>query len=108
MWTKRYIQYGVTTLLVTLFLGGCAGTEIIQGFKLNPKKWREDEAKIRTRAAFDFHCSENQLSMKILSTPPIPAFDDWVDQVGVSGCGHQGVYVRSATTGNFLLNAEKQ
>lgn len=93
--------------LMLLCLGGCGGTQVIQGFKLNADKWREDEAKIKARAAFDLQCPESQLTMRILGTMANPMVDDWVEQVGVRGCGRQGVYVRSAN-GGFLLNSEKQ
>lgn len=103
------IKNGLIPGLIALFLSSCAGTEIIQiqGFKLNPNRWHEDETRIKARAAFDFQCPEEQLTIKIITTNPNPGLDDWADQVGVLGCGHQAVYVRSAI-GAFVLNAEKQ
>jgi hypothetical protein len=48
---------------------------------------------LRTRAAYDFRCADDQLTLTPLGT----------GTYGVDGCGHRATYVQSAT-GQWVMN----
>jgi hypothetical protein len=52
------------------------------------------QGALRTRAAFDFHCSDGELTMTDLGS----------GTMGVSGCGHRATYVWIAQNQQWVMN----
>jgi len=51
---------------------------------------------LRTRAAFDFECPEQQITLTKLASYTY----------GATGCDRRGTYVMDGTTGSWILNPD--
>jgi hypothetical protein len=56
---------------------------------------------VRQRAAFDFPCSESQLTLKVVDTE---GARDMASQIAVQGCGKKAVYMYYPDTGTWILD----
>jgi hypothetical protein len=59
------------------------------------------QTTVRQRAAFDFPCSESQLTLKVLDTE---GARDMASQIAVHGCGKKAVYMYYPDTGTWILD----
>lgn len=90
-------------MLLLLGLVGCGPTIKSGAFTL--KKDYADRAfeLITNRAEFELDCPKNQLSLVTLNIIP-DIGGDVPSQVGVSGCGRRGVYIKSHGTTAWVMN----
>ena len=95
----------VCSLLLTITPACAHKTIMLDGFEIDPAPWQKDQQAIAQRASFDLNCDANSLNMKIIAIAGAYGLADWVSQVGVSGCGQSGVYVR--TQQGWLLNSTR-
>ena len=84
------------SLAVSLFLaaacGGAANPKIIvNGIEVYQSQWDAAVQELSARASFDFHCQTPELQFTLFRRS-----GRWPSEVGVSGCGQQGVYIRPA------------
>ena len=98
-------------LLTTLAIAATTGCKpsqpplVVDGYTLNPDPWNQDRQTIVQRASFDLNCDPQSLEVRVLAAGGGQVFDDWATQVGVSGCGQRGVYVR--TQSGWVLNVAR-
>lgn len=92
-------------LAATLALMGCASSLVVDGLPVGEQKWSDSQRDVRRRASFDMGCDAAALELTLLEVhewarPPNPT------QVGVTGCGRRGVYVR--TSSGWVLNTDQR
>ena len=57
---------------------------------------------VTTRAAFDFDCAPDELTLTVLDTEGARGL---ASQIGVEGCGEKSVYVYLASTDTWVANS---
>jgi hypothetical protein len=82
-------------LAMGLLLSGCATMINRDGFSLVQSDWERQEADLRARASFELSCAADQLTVHVLTT--MPAYENYAQQVGVTGCEKKAVYVRTVS-----------
>ena len=87
---------------VALLMAACAGPPLmVAGRPMAMPYWEKDDREVRQRATFELNCPEQ------LDVIPIVADDfeggQLAKQIGVTGCGHRLVYVRSPS--GWVLNS---
>ena len=79
------------------FVVGCAATKIeVDGIRVQEALWREADAQLRRRAAFDLDCPPEEIALTLLHLA-----EGQPVEVGASGCDRRAVYSR-ANVGGFV------
>jgi hypothetical protein len=92
-------------LAVSFIFSSCAHSEMltVDGVEVYKAIWEKTTQELGQRAAFDFACPVESLTYRLFKVTSISP-----TEVGVKGCGKQGVYVRvigSGTVGPWALTA---
>ncbi len=87
-------------MAAALFWTACADAPAVQptqidvsGYKLRADCWQAAQKEIRTVAAFEMQCADNQLELVVLNTNRFVNGTFCASQVGVSGCGKRLTYI---------------
>jgi hypothetical protein len=80
-------------------LGTSCATVAVGQFEMDKERWERDQGEIRSRASFESHCPADQLQLTVLTARQglgpwgNMSSAQWAKEVGVTGCGHQAVYI---------------
>jgi len=94
----------VIRALLCIALGALACTPrptvtVSPGVTIYERVWNDAVDALGTRASFDFGCPAEELEFTVLHLS-----GRYITQMGVSGCGQRGVYVRRGT-GDWVINS---
>lgn len=87
---------------VMLVLVGCAAKVQVGQYSLFAGQWEADSDRVKQRASFELKCPVKDLQLTVLSMHPNA--DGNAGSIGVDGCGHRMVYVRSHS--GWVLNSK--
>lgn len=92
----------LTCLMLT---AGChaTATTTVGGRVVYEEAWQNARKQVSKRAAFELNCSAEQLTLSILAT--FSGDDQFVNSIGVEGCGHRAVYLYAPHTAQWVLNS---
>lgn len=95
----------LNALAISFILSSCAHakTLTVDGVEVYAFAWEKTKQELGQRAAFDFACPVESLTYRLFKVTSIAP-----TEVGVTGCGKQGVYVRIVapnTVGPWALTA---
>ena len=92
-------------MLSVLFLASCGGTMMSGGIKVDQGLTEDNFGKVKARAAFDFGCQAEKVEAVVIAADGLAwSGGQMPSQIGASGCGHKGVYVR--TPSGWVLNSD--
>lgn len=91
----------ILALCIGLAQAGCATVES-GGFKVDRADTERAFDQVRARAAWDFRCADDSLTLVVLAVFDGGTWNDYPAQIGVTGCGVRAVYV--STSRGWLLN----
>ena len=95
------LSFGVAVLAG--LLPACATVQV-GGFDLYEDRWKSDSLEVKTRAAFDFHCPAENLTVTPLGV--LSGYRNYAGQIGVEGCDQQSVYV--STLSGWIQNSQSK
>ena len=91
---------------VSLLAIGCAGPLVESGgFRVHEAYLNAAKEQVRPRASFDLKCAPEKLSLVVVGVGEYSR--DFPEQMGVTGCSQQLVYVR-APSGVWILNSSSK
>ena len=81
-------------LAVIACLAGCGTGPLVESgsYHVSQESYAYDVALVRPRAAFAFSCPVDEVRMVVVGVSPVLTSEP--TQIGVSGCGHRGIFVR--------------
>src|SRR5688572_20895076 len=83
----------VATLLLTT---ACGKKIVVNNIVVYENHWEQTKREVGQRMAFDFNCSQDQLSFTLFKRVA-----RYPSEVGVTGCGRKVVYVRAVGQGGI-------
>ena len=90
------MKLAVVVSLLAVVVSGCA-TVVVDGYPLREGWWNKSSQLLKTRAAFELQCPQDQVKLTVLAEGGVT--------VGATGCGRRGVYVFSQATMGHVLNS---
>jgi hypothetical protein len=88
------MQFRSIVFGLSLFAIACAPPKPVEGPQNQAEDWNATVASIRSRASVEFSCAPQALELVLLSRDGSAP-----NQVGVRGCGKNGVYARHTGRG---------
>jgi hypothetical protein len=79
---------------------GCFSMVEVDGFRTVERYWEDTKREIPTRAAFEFNCPRENISLTLLAVDR----NGFAQSVGATGCDKKAVYV-SMPDGAWILNS---
>ena len=83
-------------------LPACSSIILVDGLEVFDNDYRQAEAAVIRRAAFELDCPAETIEVRALH-----AASFYVRQIGVVACGRRAVYIRrDGTSADWLLNSQ--